>query len=145
MKKQIVTIKYSRPFFWRILKIFFPDYDPDGTVAVAFGRITYANIEIPEDYQVHESIHLRQHCYSYFVAVFWWILYLFSKRFRYSQELEAFREQYKWIIVNQPFWRRKKLDEYAHQLSSSLYGSMVSFEEARERIKERKVDNSHIL
>lgn len=145
MKKQIVTIKYKRPFFWRILKIFFPDYDPDSTVAVAFGRFVYANCEIPEDYQVHESTHLRQHCYSYFVAVFWWILYLFSKRFRYSQELEAFREQYKWVIVNQPFWRHKKLDEYAHQLSSALYGKMVSFEQAREEIKKRHIDNSQIL
>lgn len=130
-----LKIKYKRPPFWRILKMFFPEYDPEGTIAVAFGYETYANQDIPLDYQVHEMVHLRQQCFSKFVGVFWWILYLLSKRFRYSQELEAFREQYRWILVNQNFWRHRKLDEYASQLSSPLYGKIVSYEEAKKQIK----------
>ena len=99
MKTKIIK---KRPPFWRILKIFFPEYDPDGTVSVAFGRTIYTNQEIPKDYIVHEEQHLKQHCHSYTIAVLWWIMYCLSKSFRYSQERDAFRTQFKWIMENEP-------------------------------------------
>lgn len=128
----MIKMKYKKPFFWPILKLFFPAYDPEGTVAVAFGRIVYANQEIDEHYKVHEATHLKQHRHSYFFAVIWWIKYLFSKKFRYEQELEAFAVQYQWIKKHWP--KNKHQDILLHlsgQLSSELYGSMVDIYQAR--------------
>lgn len=134
MKKKNSKIIYKRPPHWRILKIFFPDYDPDGTVACACGKKIYSNQEIPADYIAHEETHLKQQCHSYFVAVLWWICYFLSKSFRFTQEREAFCEQYDWIRKNWPWARTRKLQELSERLASPLYGSMISVREAQREL-----------
>lgn len=133
MKKIQIRIVQRRPFFWRLIKWQFPDYDPESSVAVAFGKIVYANApDFEESYKVHESTHLKQHRHSYFFASIWWIRYLLSKKFRFSQEVEAFQNQYSWIKRNyhdRKHWEWLKL--LGSQLASPLYGSMVEEIQAR--------------
>ena len=136
MKTQI-TIRYKKPFFWRLLKLRFPEYDPEGTVAVSFGKFVYANQDFSTDYKVHENTHLDQQGHSYILAVIWWIRYFASARFRYRQELEAFRRQYDYVMHTTPRRRYESLTHYAEQLSSDLYGGLVSFDEAVEEIRKR--------
>lgn len=134
MAKDKTKIIYKRPPHWRIIKLFFPQYDPNGSIACAFGKVIYANNEIPDDYIAHEEEHLNQQFHSYIMAVLWWICYCLSKHFRYSQELGAFQRQYQWICKNQAWRRHQKLYELAEQLASPLYGSMISIREAQREI-----------
>jgi len=131
MKTANIKIIYSRPPFWRILKMFFPDYDPDGTIAVAFGRVVYANQDFDESFKIHEETHLRQQKRSYFFAVIWWARYLFSKKFRFKQELEAFRRQYLFIKSTKGYDSFKALLNLSDALASPLYGNMVTRSQAR--------------
>ena len=136
MKTQL-TIKYKRPFFWRLLKLRFPEYDPEGTVAVSFAKFVYANQDFSDDYKVHENTHLDQQGHSYFGAVIWWIGYFLSKEFRFSQELEAFQNQYTFIMKTNPSARYRSLDHFAKQLSGELYGGVATYDEAVDEIKKK--------
>lgn len=141
--KPDIKIVYKRPPFWRILKLFFPDYDPEGTVAVSFGKHVYANQDFEDCYKAHESIHLLQQKNSYIVATFWWIRYLFSKTFRFNQELEAFSMQYRYIVNTQKYWNSKRmwLHRLGSQLASPLYGSMVDIDSAKRIIEQHAEEN----
>lgn len=137
MKKYAdIKIVFRRPPFWRVLKLFFPAYDPDGTVAVAFGRVVFANQNFSEDFKIHEETHLIQQRRSYVFATLWWVRYLFSKKFRFSQELEAFRRQYRHI---KEFGGKDRFNAkvgLAHALSSPLYGNIVSASEAMKLLEQ---------
>lgn len=125
---------HGAPPFWRILKFFFPEYNPEGTVSVAFGRTIYANDVLPEDYDIHEMTHLRQQSHSYVMATIWWIRYIASRKFRYSQELEAYQEQYRWLFHRNSSIKRSRLHRFAKELSGKLYGNLVSESEAMNKI-----------
>jgi len=134
------TIRLGRPPFWRALKWRFPEYHPDGKVAVSCGRVVYANDRhIPEDFLQHEAVHLEQQGHSYTGAALWWLRYLTSTTFRLEQEVEAFHAQYRWIVANPRFWGirhpREALPLFAEQLASPLYGSMVGIVEATNLVK----------
>ena len=135
MMKTKFKLIYGRPPFWRILKVFFPEYDPDGTIAVAFGRRIYTNNVIDQSFTVHEETHLIQQRYSYIVAVIWWIRYIASKEFRFSQELEAFRRQYKFIKTSKHYNHKLALENLGQALASPLYGKICTKHKAMELIK----------
>jgi len=95
------------------------------------------------DMQVHELIHLRQHGFSYRKAILWWVRYYFDKKFRYSQELEAYRAQYEWYCNTQQVTYKDKFEyrlAIATILSSEMYGKLATKTEAFEEIgkKERQ-------
>lgn len=133
MKKPIIKDVYTKPPFWRILKFFFSLYDTEN-VSVAFGRSIYSARKIPDDYHVHEKVHLKQHCHSYIIATLWWILYIASKRFRFSQELEAYQKQYKWLCDTKNSIRHARLIRFSKELSSPLYGNLCTEQEAMTKI-----------
>ena len=136
MNKANITIKIQRPPFWILLKLFFPAYNPRGTVAVAFGRVVYANQDFSEDFKIHEETHLIQQKRSYLYATYWWIKYVFSRKFRFYQELDAFRRQYRFVKENKG--RDLHLAEWAFagSLASPLYGNLVSVAGARNLIRD---------
>jgi len=101
----------------------------DDTIFVFKDKI-FSNLkEIPYDVVIHERTHLDQ---QFKIGAKKWIeLYITDKEFRLKQELEAYREQLKEV--------RKTGDreEYAHilveccrNISSPLYGKMITFQEA---------------
>lgn len=125
--------KYSfkKPPHYLILKILF-GFDWNLNIA-AFGDTIHAKHPLPDHLEVHESIHLHQQKYSKIYAIWWWIKYIVSKKFRLSQELEAYRNEWHFIQYESSYSMNQKLDRLEHivfNLSSKLYGNIVSHDEA---------------
>lgn len=114
-----------------VLKRFFPEADLN-TVCATFGKKIYISSPMSRDLEVHEMTHIRQQKNSYFWAVIWWVRYINSDKFRYSQELEAYRNQLRSIYSAQKnkserFYMKKKVAEV---MSSPMYKNMVSYNKA---------------
>lgn len=105
---------------------------------------------IPDDQVHHEEVHQRQQGSD---PEAWWSKYLMDPKFRLSQEVEAYGNQYAFALkyisraaadVGKEGKRlaagKGKLVAYAKEsmsraLSSEAYGSMVSFSEAESLIR----------
>lgn len=82
------------PLLW-VVKMFFPKADLTKTW-VTFGKDIYGPENIPQDVWVHEQVHIKQQR-NKFVAIFFFILYTFSKTFRYKMELPGYQAQMDFI------------------------------------------------
>lgn len=90
---------------------------------------------LPQHLIVHESVHsVQQEMFGEIGD--WWERYLVDKEFRLSQELQAYQKQFKEIVETSGRQvKREWLKRLAKDLSSSLYGNLVSFEEAKQLIE----------
>ena len=86
--------------------------------------------EMYPDLRAHESVHIRQQREMGVEA--WWSKYLVDDTFRLEQELAAYRVQY--MFKQQEQKDRNKVAQFltfiAHELSSPMYGGMVTFPQA---------------
>lgn len=85
--------------------------------------------------ELHEAVHADQQGDS---PATWWDKYFRDEKFRFEQELEAYRMQYKHAALkikdrNQRF---RYLNALAVDLSSPIYGSLCTTSEARKLIKD---------
>lgn len=89
---------------------------------------------ISEDVIIHENIHSKQQKDN---PDSWWKLYLSDQSFRLSQEIEAYREQYKFYcsLYKDKNIRFRFLHIIAADLSGPLYGRLISYTEAIKRIR----------
>lgn len=90
----------------------------------------------PEDIAEHEAVHIAQQG-SRFGAIAWWIMYVTSKRFRYSQELPAYVIQFR-VLCERYKDRNREVDivrAIARNLSSEQYGHMVTYDQAMEDLR----------
>lgn len=122
-----------------------PIYDRAATVFPLSGREVFAfgdtiynpdGMFIPEWIVDHEKVHgLQQSGFESPDA--WWDLYLIDAQFRYTQELAAHREEYRSYCRHNKDRnaRARYLDLVARKLAAPLYGSVVSFPEAKKEIK----------
>lgn len=64
----------------------------------------------------------------------WWDKYFVDNKFRLDQEVEAYKNQLKFIykVKKDRNFRFKALDTLARNLSSSAYGNMCKYSEAVE-------------
>lgn len=87
---------------------------------------------LPDWLAAHEIVHTRQQTNPQE----WWDKYFIDADFRFSQELEAYREQYKWIKkrVKDRNSCARWLNKFATDLSSPMYGGIVTYSEAFEAI-----------
>jgi len=102
-----------------------------------YGDILYNphGLEVSDDLMAHEEVHQRQQ--KLLRVEDWWAMYLENKQFRLNQEVEAYRAQYKCVCKNYPRKvRRALLQQMAHNLSSALYGRIISKAEAQQLIEE---------
>lgn len=107
------------------------------TTVVAYGdTIHSARLPLPADIEVHERVHLKQQGYTQEGAAAWWKKYLDDPKFRYEQELEAYRAQYQFLrkTVKDRNALAQKTHKLARLLSSEMYGSLATFNEALEAI-----------
>jgi len=124
---------------WNLLKVFFPDADMK-EVYLAFWKYIFmpeGTKECPVALVVHESVHLKQQG-SLIGALIWWVKYIVSKKFRYSQELEAYQVQVKWFDDTQLAGLKKRYlyrKEMAGMLASPMYGNIVNKDEAFKQLK----------
>ncbi len=81
----------------------------------------------------HEEVHARQQK----DPETWWRQYLEDPKFRIEQEVEAYGEQYAWVVKNVPIKKIQAqfLFKLAADLSGPTYGNAVSFGEAESKIR----------
>lgn len=111
----------------------------DGVVVMVYGNTIHQSFmeKMDEDLLVHELVHVKQHMAYPGGPEAWWRKYLDEPEFRISQELEAYRAQYKWLQDNtNRQYRKKVLKHCAKDLSSNLYGNVMSYDEAENLIKQ---------
>ena len=108
-------------------------FDIQPTVIFTYGNDLYnpAGKDIPAHLMVHESVHAEQHRTYPSGASAWWGRYIADKKFRLEQEVEAYRAQYKFLIehCNRDF-RRRVVPQIIRDLSSGIYGNIVTAGEA---------------
>ncbi len=92
----------------------------------ALGDDIYTDNPLSKDLMVHEMVHLKQ---QQIMGVKEWVYdFLYNPEQRLKFELEAYREQLKSITDrNRRSFMRKVC---AEQLSSALYGNIISMEDA---------------
>lgn len=78
----------------------------------------------------HEKTHAKQQ--EVMGVEQWWDRYLLDDQFRLRQELEAYRAQYR-SLKSRPE-RRRVLMKISKDLASSIYGKIISKEQAKELI-----------
>lgn len=111
-------------------------FDPPRNTVFAYGDTIFApdGVNLSEDLIVHESVHCKQQGGD---IDGWWKRYMEDEQFRLSQEVEAYREQYK-------FFKKHSKDRNSHarfihriagDLCSGMYGSIISYSEAINKIK----------
>jgi hypothetical protein len=92
----------------------------------------YNEVSLPDEYHVHESVHMEQQREYCGGSEDWWKEYITDPEFRLAQEVPAYRAQYRFLIKGAGRRvRRKVLPQIAKMLSSALYGRMLSFNEAK--------------
>ncbi len=105
-------------------------------VLFSYGGAIYnpQNVHIDGPLEAHEAVHAKQQGDK---TEEWWNQYLEDPKFRYEQELEAYRTQYKEIckLVKDRNLRYKFLNAVARDLSSPLYGNCVTLLEAIKAIQ----------
>ena len=109
---------------------------PQKTTVFAYGDTLYnpSGVEIPPDILIHEEVHIRQQkdnkddCLE---------KYLNDKEYRLKVEVEAFREQYKFVceMLKDRNDRAKCLHSLAQELSGSVYGKIINYSEAINKLK----------
>ena len=108
------------------------------TVVFTYGNKLYnpGRGNIDEHLMKHEQTHSRQQS-SHLTPAEWWGRYIEDPKFRLSQELEAYRIQYKSFAVDKD--RNKTflfLHGIASDLSSGIYGNAISYDEAKRLIRQ---------
>ncbi|HEB41825.1 MAG TPA: hypothetical protein ENI08_02275 [Candidatus Dependentiae bacterium] len=83
----------------------------------------------------HERTHVRQQT-AYGVEA-WWNKYFESAEFRRSQELEAYRNEARWIRENTSCRNKrfKLIQQVARDLSSAIYGNVITYGEAMSKLQ----------
>lgn len=95
---------------------------------MTYGKEIYSESPIPQEILAHELKHVRQQTKDMDKDV-WWDKWLNDLEFRYAQELEGYREQYRYVAErvkdrNKLFYYKRDL---ALILSGRLYGNIKSY------------------
>ena len=111
--------------------------NPDiNKVVVTYGDIYYipGGWVMPSHLVVHELVHTRQQGNN---PDSWWDKYLSDVDFRLFQELEAYKEQYKFICKKLKDRNKQNLFlvDFARILSGPTYGNSITQKEAFERLR----------
>lgn len=100
-----------------------------------YGNILYNPLRksLPTDLIRHEEVHEKQQ--EKMGKDNWWKLYLEDKKFRLEQEVEAYREQARFVETYYNRKMRKLIrKELPKHLSSALYGNLINKQLAEELI-----------
>jgi hypothetical protein len=97
----------------------------------AGGDSIYTDFPLTKDLMIHEMVHLKQQAE---VGLTNWVYdFLENPEMRLKYELEAYRIQLQ--SIKDRNYRNKVRLESAKNLSSSLYGNIISYEEAFKQLK----------
>ena len=126
------------PNYKDIIKVL-PEVEGNKRVVFTYGDTIYnpGGGNIPDHLMAHEEVHVKQQRKIFTTPKKWWKRYLKDKRFRFTQEIEAYRTQYKFVkrTNNNREEVNRFLARIAMDLSSPVYGSIVTTTEAIDLIK----------
>lgn len=132
-----MKISISYPPNFELIKKVFPIVIDQKGILYAYDMTIHNPdaVEVPHQLVAHEEVHSRQQDGKPDV---WWGRYLESSLFRFEQELEAHREEYRVFYTgsNLRNERRMYLMNCAKRLSGPLYGRCVTRDKALRLIKE---------
>lgn len=124
------------PIYEKIAAVF-PEVRNRRGVVFTYGDTLYnpSGYSIDDELMIHEDVHVAQQ--AKMGKDEWWDKYLADPQFRTDQELEAYRAQFAATRerYGRPVWRRE-LKRLARDLSSPIYGNILSPDEAAKLIKE---------
>lgn len=107
----------------------------EDNVVFTYGDICHCKDgSIPAWLEAHEIVHTKQQGDS---PAEWWERYFEDPTFRFGQELEAYKAQYKFILstVKDRNAQFRWLNKFATDLAGSMYGALVSKTDAMRLIK----------
>lgn len=107
----------------------------DKGIIITFGDTVYCKFPLLPDKEAHEMVHVQQQ--SKMDKDLWWDKYLNDPTFRLSQEVEAYQAEADFVKKhvkdrNQIFYL---IDQMRDDLSSSIYGFICTYQEAKKLIK----------
>ncbi len=118
------------------LKARFPALEKNTRVVFTYGDTIYAPHagQLDPNLIAHEETHYWQQVEM--GAEAWWNRYLSDDLFRFEQEVQAYRAQYRHLQEHSPRdYRRKVLKQLSKDLSSEIYGNLISRARAEEFIR----------
>jgi hypothetical protein len=111
---------------------------PTANTVFTYGNTVYApgHDWIDNALAVHEGVH-SQRQEEGVGPLKWWELYLQDPQFRLTEELVAYRAQYKYFCkqVKAKKVRRAFLEAIAKDLSGPMYGGLMTFDRAKAEIR----------
>lgn len=111
-----------------LFKQYFPVTD---RTIFAWDEIIYCNYDLPQHLIIHEQEHFRQQ--KEYGLDNWLKSYLEDKEFRLKMEIKSYKKQLASIKNREQ--RNKIKIQVANDLSSPLYGKIINYQEAFERLK----------
>lgn len=128
---QIINGEYP-PNYAEITRVF--NIEKRSNIVFTYGNTLYVpgGQKIDSQLLKHEETHARQQLEMGVDE--WWDRYLTDEGFRFTQELEAYRNQYK-AMASLPLKDRiGYLDHICTDLAGEMYGNLVTKEEAKAEI-----------
>lgn len=104
-------------------------------VIFTYGNTIHCRYTISEQKIAHELTHVTQQ--KIIGTETWWQRYFNDVDFRLSQELEAYENEVRWVrsnIINRRL-QQQTLEEIVFDLSGSMYGNIITREEAKKLLK----------
>ena len=104
-----------------------------GDLVIAYGDTIYHTNKLDPSVIVHESVHIKRQK----DPQQWWESFIRDPKFRFGEELLAYREQYKFLkdITRDRNELARHWYRLATDLSGKMYGNVVSHQEALKLIK----------
>lgn len=131
-----MKIKNERPPNYD--KIVAAGLNPGPHTIFTYGDIIYvpSGQELPNHLIEHEGVHCDQQGDD---PDAWWARYMADPYFRIEQEVSAYAKQYKFVCIRQKDRNKRVrfLMALASDLSSPIYGSVISQNKAFEMIKNK--------
>ena len=113
-----------------LLKKYKKKFDISERTIFAYDHVIYANSPLPDHLIIHESTHFKQQ--DKYGLKKWVKKYLKDDEFRLEMEIEAYKNQV--YSIRDRNERNKLKISCCRDLSSSLYGNLLTFDEAMEKI-----------
>jgi hypothetical protein len=97
-------------------------------IIMTYGDTVHCKFPLSDDLIVHEAIHVKQQ--TEMDKDEWWDKYFNDKKFRLSQEVEAYRNQMEYLKLNSSRDYRRMMKKKIIKDMSTIYGGMCTAKEA---------------
>jgi hypothetical protein len=136
MKNEVKFSKQKPPVYERCEEMFGVKWKKG--IIMTYGNTIHCKYRLKEPKITHESIHVRQQLETGVEE--WWDRYFEDEQFRLDQEVEAYKAEIKWIRHNVKGMdlKSRMIEKIVDDISSEIYGSIVTKKEALELLDVRR-------